>query len=144
MDFLFQTGQFRTIFAKTVWAWMLNEIKAHCCASKLMARDVTPKDTKGNKENNIKKATGSEKTPRNTQPPSLQYTEKSLRNSKVPKCNGWTPSSVRFNKALTKAAMLHPLSVQGTSLISGTFLPSDRRYRWMPLMRIKRAKCHSG
>lgn len=75
-DFLFQTGQFRTMFAKTAWARMLNEIKAHCYASKQMARDVTPKETKGNTENNIKEATGSEKTLCNTQPPSLQRTEK--------------------------------------------------------------------
>lgn len=47
---------------------MLNEIKAHCYASELMARDVTPKEMKGNKENSIKKATRSEKTLWYTQP----------------------------------------------------------------------------
>jgi len=62
------------MFAKTAWARMLNEIKAHSYVSKPTARDVTPKEPKGNTEN-IKKATRSEKTPCYTQPPSLQCTE---------------------------------------------------------------------
>lgn len=41
------------MLAKAAWARMLNQIKAHFSESKLMVRDVTPKETKGNKESNV-------------------------------------------------------------------------------------------
>lgn len=42
-----------TMLAKAAWARMLNQVKAHFSESKLMVRDVTPKETKGNKESNV-------------------------------------------------------------------------------------------
>lgn len=57
---------------------------------------------------------------------------KPLCKSEASKCNGLTPSSIRFNKALVKATMLHLLSIWGPNLTSGTSPSSDRKYGWMP------------
>lgn len=54
------------MLAKAAWARMLNQIKAHFSESKLMVRDVTPKETKGNKESNVWKKPLGVRNPRVT------------------------------------------------------------------------------